>query len=169
MMVNILAWARLVGLLLFIGAPAFAHQQKLATTSVVIKENSLGLEVVHRFFLHDIEPVVRKLAGDSKLDFLSDQEAQAIFGHYVETQFLIGQAENLLFQLRYIGHEVDGQYFWVYQELSEKLNVDEIRIKHGALTEYIDGQKNLVNLEHNGHVKSAYFSQGEEWYSFSPW
>lgn len=154
-----------LGLAVFL--PAEAHQKNAALTTVVIKPDHQGIEVMHRFYIHDVEKAVNKMLGKA-VDFRMDAEAQMAFGQHVKKAFSMryrGEAQPI--DLDYIGHEVEGKFFWVYQEALFNVKVTELEVRQHSLMQIFPLQQNLVNLEGSGRVKSLSFVKGSDWQSFS--
>lgn len=136
---------------------SIAHQQKEAYITLLFNKNTGMLEVAHRFLLHDAEHIFSQGYGLEKLetwgDLLTDKRSQAAFSAYVETHFEIASSNKESLPLSSVGHEVQGKYLWVYQEMSIP-KTDEIYVKHSALQELWDEQVNHINIERDGKVRS---------------
>jgi len=135
---------------------AHAHQQKAAVTRVVFNERSGNIEVMHRFYLHDAEHAVRKLFG-SGADILAAETTRRQFAAYVEDRFEM-LADGRALPLRLIGFEIDGKFFWVYQETSIPDVIEKLSIGQQALRDIWPVQSNLVNVERAGQVSSLRFT-----------
>lgn len=141
---------------------AFAHQQKAAETTVLFNKNSGHLEVMHRFYLHDTEHAVQTLL-DKNADILNSAKTQQQFAHYVTQQFLARTLDDKQLSLSSVGHEVDGKFFWVYQESVVPDTLSGIKLFNGALRELWPTQINMVNIEGKGQVRTLYFSDNKDW------
>ena len=75
------------------GSGAFAHQLKVATTTVLFNDRSARLEVMHRFYLHDAEQVAGEIAGRGA-NLLENTEDRQRFGIYVHERFSLTDAEG---------------------------------------------------------------------------
>jgi hypothetical protein len=62
-----------------------------------------------------------------------------------------------------IGHEVEGKFFWVYQEMVIPNNLAGVKLFNGALRELWPTQINMVNIEGKGEIRTLYFSENEDW------
>ena len=150
-----LAW---LGWLLLLGlttAGTEAHQQKYASTTVALNPNTGNLEVIHRVSAHDAEHVVKVLL-DPDANLLSDESTQARFADYVRQHFALkidGQAAAL----KFVGFELEGKFFWVYQELPGPISPSQLDIRYDALQEVWPRQINLVNVEGFGPIQSIEF------------
>lgn len=141
---------------------AFAHQQKAAETTVLFNKRSGQLEVMHRFYLHDTEHAVQSLF-DKKADILNSEQTQQQFADYVSKQFLVKSAEDSKIELSQVGYEVEGKFFWVYQEAKLPEDMTRIKLYNGALRDLWPTQINMVNIEGKGKVKTLYFDQDKDW------
>ncbi|NMP31447.1 hypothetical protein HII17_07720 [Thalassotalea sp. M1531] len=141
---------------------AHAHQQKAAETTVLFNKNSGLLEVMHRFYLHDTEHAVQALF-DKHADILDSQETQQQFADYVATQFLASTLNDQALPLNNVGFEVEGKFFWVYQEAKQPKDLKGIKLFNGALRDLWPMQINMVNIEGKGDVRTLYFSDNKDW------
>lgn len=139
---------------------ASGHQQKTAITRVLFNENSGNLEVMHRFNLHDAEHAARRLLlreDGKRADILADSNTQQHFADYVTRRFFMGTDSSTPLPLKYVGHELEGEYFWVYQEVAIPQNIAELHLRHHALRDIWKQQINSVNIEFKGKVKTLIF------------
>jgi len=155
------------GLLFFISAilvlanlvstsTAFAHQQKAAETTVLFNKNSGKLEVMHRFYMHDTEHAVQSLF-DKHADIIDSKKTQQQFA------FLARTLSDQALPLANVGFEVDGKFFWVYQETTAPETLAGVKLFNGALRDLWPTQINMVNIEGKGQVRTLYFSDNKDW------
>ncbi len=130
-----------------------AHQQKEAYISLLFNERTGNMEVSHRFFLHDAEHGLGLLIAGAG-DLSTDKATQEKFFLYVQEHFDVTSAEDKKLTLKPIGYEVEGKYFWVYQE-SDIPDTTAIKLKHSALHDLWPSQTNHINIEKDGWVKSV--------------
>ncbi|XOV80497.1 MAG: DUF6702 family protein [Aestuariibacter sp.] len=126
-------------------APTFAHQIKTAISTVLFNQRSGNLEIMHRFYLHDAEHAVHHVF-DKNADIISDSKTQQRFAEYVSDRFSI-EAEESKLPLLSVGFEIEGKFFWVYQEAPLPENVSELTVAHNALRDIWPDQINTVNIE----------------------
>ncbi len=141
---------------------AFAHQQKAAETTVLFNKRSGFLEVSHRFYIHDTEHSVQSLF-DKDADIISSEKTQQQFANYVAKQFLVRTLTDEALPLTGIGYEVEGKFFWVYQETKIPSTLDGVKLFNGALRELWPTQINMVNIEGKGQIRTLYFSDNKDW------
>ena len=137
-------------------APANAHQIRSALTKVLFNKNTGNLEVMHRFYLHDAEHAVKQVIG-TRADLHNSAETREAFGKYVSERFYIKPLNGKEIHLKIVGQEVDGKFFWVYQEVKAPKNLKGLVIVHNALREIWTDQINTVNVEGIGDLKTATF------------
>jgi len=141
---------------------AFAHQQKAAETTVLFSKRSGQLEVMHRFYLHDTEHAVQAIF-DKNADILDSEKTQQQFAEYVAKQFLIQTLSGEPLPLSDVGYEVEGKFFWVYQETKLPEVLTGVKIFNGSLRDLWPTQINMVNIEGKGQVRTLYFSDNKDW------
>ena len=148
--------------LLVVTNTAFAHQQKAAETTVLFNKNSGQLEIAHRFYMHDTEHAVQTLF-DKKADIINSDKTQKQFAQYVAKEFLVISLADKQLPLTSVGYEVEGKFFWVYQETAIPENLDGVKLYNGTLRELWPTQINMVNIEGKGQVRTLYFSEDKDW------
>ena len=142
---------------------SFAHQQKAAeTTMLITQQDGKRLEVSHRFYLHDTEHAVQALL-DKDADILNSEKTQRQFAGYVEKQFTARTLNNRPLALTSVGYEVEGKFFWVYQEVALSAPLKGLKILNGSLRDLWPTQVNMVNIEGQGKVRTLYFEEQQDW------
>ncbi|WDE05096.1 hypothetical protein SG34_027990 [Thalassomonas viridans] len=149
-------------LLITMANTALAHQQKAAETTVLFNKRSGQLEVAHRFYLHDTEHAVQSLF-DKKADILNSADTQQKFADYVAQQFYLRTLADEKLPLTKVGHEVEGKFFWVYQDTKLPAETKGLKLYNGSLRELWPTQINMVNIQGQGKVRTLYFSDDKEW------
>lgn len=146
---------------LFFIAGAQAHQQKAAVSSVLFNDRSHNVEIYHRFYIHDAEHAVKHLFG-KKGDIIASKSTQKQFADYIAHQFELRDFQGQTLPLKLLGYEVEGKFFYVYQELPIPANLKGLVIKQSALLEIWSQQQNLVNVEGRGPIQSLQFVRGND-------
>ncbi|MCV6627596.1 MAG: hypothetical protein OIF38_15970 [Cellvibrionaceae bacterium] len=160
-------------LLLIIANTAQAHQQKAGITTVLFNERSGQIEIAHRFYLHDAEHAVGHLFGGGA-DIYRDAKTQQHFVNYLQQKFQLSLDGQTAAPLKLLGHELEGKFIWVYQELPlPKQMPEQIALRQLALHEQWPDQLNTVNVEamapsgkrRSGDQKalSLSFVRGDDW------
>lgn len=153
----------LLSILIIVGAgalsaPAFAHQQKAALTELLFNKRTGNLEVVHRFYLHDAEEAVRQLFGP-EADIHLKEETRATFARYAINRFSAWDQNETPVELGFIGYEIEGNYFWVYQESEAPAGtLSALTIQHDVLRDLWPDQMNTVNVEGRGSIQTKLFN-----------
>ncbi|MBU2978398.1 DUF6702 family protein [Alteromonas sp. C1M14] len=150
----------LLALLLFSTATS-AHQIKAAITTVLFNPRTENIEIMHRFNLHDAEHAVKALF-DKKADILDDEATQKEFAEYIEARFALLDINKQPLALNTVGYEVDGKFFWVYQETAQPPALEGLTIRHDALRDLWPDQINTLNVEGQGDVKTLTFRDNVE-------
>lgn len=142
-------------LLLLASTSLWAHQQKYAITTVAYNPSTGNLEVMHRLSAHDGEHLVKQLI-DPRADLLNDTATQAAFARYIRENFSLA-LDGVTSELSTVGEELDGKFFWVYQEVKLQRKPQSMTIQYDALQEIWPKQTNLVNVEGFGPLRSVEF------------
>ena len=152
--------------LLLLSANVVAHELKTALTRVVFNPRSGNIEVMHRFYVHDAEHGVKQLF-DKSADLLNSEQTQNTFSQYVSEHFSLQRLDGEVLPLTLLGGQLDGRYFWVYQEMPIPAQLDGLRIKHDSLQAIWPSQLNVVNVEGRGKVQSLSFDKDSRWQSLT--
>ena len=145
--------------ILLLAAPLSAHQQKEAITRVLFNPRTGNIEVMHRFLLHDAEHAVKELV-EANADILGSESTRQAFADYVYARFAISDQGGRPLPLSPVGQKIEGRFIWVYQEAPIPATLSVLHITHNALRDIWPEQVNLVNVEHDGDLKSATFQAG---------
>jgi hypothetical protein len=148
-------------MILFVGVTQ-AHQQKEAYTTVLFNDRTGNLEISHRFYIHDAEHALAKEIK-ANADLHNDEETRKLFTYYVSQNFSLKDSENKLLPLKIVGSEIDGKYFWVYQETPIMANMDEFYVSMFALQDVWPQQINHINFERKKDVHSIRLNNIDKW------
>ncbi|WP_397472786.1 DUF6702 family protein [Rheinheimera sp.] len=141
---------------------ALAHEMKTALTRVLFNTRSGNLEVMHRFYVHDAEHGVKELF-DKSADLLNSEQTQQTFSQYVSEHFALQTLGGEVLPLTLLGGQLDGRFFWVYQEMPLPDELQGLRIKQDALQAIWPSQINVVNVEGRGRIQSLTFDNQTTW------
>ena len=145
---------------------ASAHQQKEAYITLFVNPNTKMFEITHRFLIHDAQHIISEVLKNSDQgqettpDLISNPATQSAFADYVERNFMIADQDKSPIKVESIGYELEGKYFWVYQETVTP-SANKFFIKHQAFQEVWPDQTNHINLEVNGKVSSLRLTKTE--------
>jgi hypothetical protein len=138
-----------------------AHQQKMAISTVLFNPRTQNIEIMHRFNLHDAEHAVKEIF-DGKADIIANEATQADFAKYVIDRFAIYTLDNKALKLTFVGTELDGKHFWVYQEAPAPESLEGMVIEHNALRDIWHKQTNTINVEGMGDIQTLTFTDNTE-------
>jgi hypothetical protein len=156
---KIVIWT--LGALLFAAFSISAHQQKTAISTVLFNPRTENIEIMHRFRVHDAEHAVKEILGKDA-DIIDSKETQAQFGDYVNQRFNLFDSNEQPLPLKMVGVELEGQFFWVYQETTQPTKLDNMTIRHNALRDLWPEQINTINVEGKGKLQTLTFSDSVE-------
>jgi len=151
---------------------AVAHQQKTANTTLLVNADTGYIEISHRLYVHDAEHYMKSAFQKNGFDLISDESARVELAAYVAKCFELELGGSMVNDLKLLGSEVDGKFFWVYHIMpipSGLLEVGEIKfnIKDTILMDGIPSQTNLVHVEYLGQHKTAVFKKHDGWQSLT--
>jgi len=138
-----------------------AHEMKSAVTKVLFNQRTGNVEIMHRFYVHDAEHAVKKLL-DKSADLLAKQSTRDSFALYVSSHFQLKSDDQDL-KLSLVGNELDGRFFWVYQEVAIPKQLTQLQLRHDSLQSLWPEQVNVVNIEGRGKVKTLKFNSQQKW------
>lgn len=132
---------------------------------MLFNQRTGNLEVSHRFYVHDAEHALAK-ALKKKTDLTLNEESMQEFADYIRANFQVKTADDEVLEFETVGQEIDGKYFWVYQEMPiESLgdNDSAFKINMTALQEVWPKQINHINVEKDGKVRSVRLRKNAQW------
>jgi hypothetical protein len=157
----------LLGTLLFAAFSLSAHQQKTAISTVLFNPRTNNIEIMHRFRVHDAEHAVKEILGKNA-DIIGSKKTQKQFGDYVHQRFNLFDNDDQALPLKMVGVELDGKFFWVYQETTQSTQpshpnqLDNMTIRHDALRDLWPEQVNTINIEGKGKLQTLTFTDSVE-------
>jgi hypothetical protein len=151
----------MAGLLLIAASSVNAHQQKTAISTILFNPRTENIEVMHRFNLHDAEHAVRHIFGKNA-DIIGSTKTQQQFSDYVSQRFFMSTQDGQTIELKSAGFEIEGKFFWVYQETAEPKQLDNLVISHNALRDLWPSQINTINIEGKGDIQTLTFEDSIE-------
>jgi hypothetical protein len=151
----------LLGTLLIAAFSAGAHQQKTAISTVLFNPRTENIEIMHRFSVHDAEHAVKQILSKDA-DIIGSKITQDQFSEYVNHRFNLFDGDNTSLPLKLVGYELDGKFFWVYQETQQPTKLTDLIIRHDALRDLWPSQVNTINVEGKGNLQTLTFSESVE-------
>jgi hypothetical protein len=145
---------------LLLAAPAWAHQQKIAISTVSINPRTERLEIVHQVPVHDAEHALR-VRGAKTPDIIGSDTSREQFAAYVTQRFLL-EIDGQAVTPTYVGSEITGGSLFVYQEaLAPDGPAATMRINSQLLTDVWARQENRVNIGAGSKVQTLIFTAGD--------
>jgi hypothetical protein len=154
-------WLSLAMFTALLGVTANAHQQKIAISTILFNPSTKNIEVMHRFNIHDAEHAVKEIFGKNA-DIIASAATKQQFSDYVNQRFSMRNQAGETLPLTLVGHELDGKYFWVYQETAQPTELQSLSVIHNALRDLWPEQVNTINIEGRGELKTLTFSDSVE-------
>lgn len=156
----------LLGLALIAGLSqsATAHNYHGVLTTVDHNVTAGSMEVIHRFFAHDMEQALGQIKGEQFL-LDSGDEAEAMIKALVEQHFMMDDGDDPI-ALNWVGMEEDGEFLYVYQEAPMAMPSPTLGVMNTMLFSAFERQINAVNVRFPGMKRSYNFSRGKEHFIF---
>jgi hypothetical protein len=145
-----------LGLSVFAGGAALAHQQKIAITTVSVNQRTGMIEVVHQVPVHDAEHALA-VQGVRLPDIVGSAKSRDDFARYVARRFLIA-VDGKPVSLDYVGAEISGGSLMVYQEAPAPEGDAVVEVNSQILTDVWARQENRVNLGGGTRVETLIFT-----------
>jgi hypothetical protein len=139
----------------------YLHPIHVSVTEIEFDEKDKALEIMMRVFIDDYELAMRKHLNQPELDVLSAKNSMTVdqmSASYLKNHFRINldtKAQNV----KYLGHEREGDAFIFYIEVSNVKKFKTIQIFNDLITEIHDDQSNLVHVTVREVVKSLRLTQ----------
>ena len=130
-------------------------------STVLFNPRSENIEIMHRFRVHDAEHAVKQILGKDA-DIIDSKKTQNQFGNYVHQRFNLFDSAQQHLPLKMVGVELDGKFFWVYQETTQPTKLDNMTIRHDALRDLWPEQVNTINVEGKGKLQTLSFTDSVE-------
>lgn len=139
--------------------PAWAHQQKIAISTVSLNPRTDRLELVHQVPVHDAEHALR-VQGAKVPDIIGSAESREAFARYITRQFLL-EIDGQAITPDYVGSEIIGGSLFVYQDAPAPAPGASMRVNSQILTDVWARQENRVNIGSGTEVTTFIFTAGD--------
>jgi hypothetical protein len=131
------------------------HPLHVTVTEIEFDEKEKRLEIMMRVFADDLETAMRKQRNEPELDIITPKgtTVDQMMTEYLKSHFKIlleGKAQKVT----YLGHEIEGEAFIFYIEVSNVKKVKTISVQNDTLMEIHNDQSNLVHVTAGGTVRS---------------
>lgn len=124
------------------------HDYYLSTTSIKWIPKKQQLQLTSRFFLEDVEDLMREKTGKA-VTFLPDSNSVEIdaFVHQFYLDNLVITLENSTQEIQYLGREYKDDLLVVYAEIILPANTFKtIGVDARFFIDFLTGQQNIVHL-----------------------
>ena len=138
------------------------HPLHVSVTEIEMDEKNKALEIMMRVFIDDMELTLRKKLNEPELDIMKPKNGLTIdqmAGEYLKNHFTIS-LDGKSQKIKYLGHEVDGEAFVFYNEISNVKKWKTIQVQNDIIMEIHDDQSNLVHVTVTGKVRSLRLTTG---------
>ncbi|KQQ40148.1 hypothetical protein ASF61_05005 [Duganella sp. Leaf126] len=137
---------------------ATAHNYHMGIADISYNTRSGSTEIVHTYTAHDVAALLSRQAG--RLVDLGQPGSEALLRKYAEQQFAVAGRKGERLPLTWIGMKADADSVVIFQEIPRTRLTPGARIHNAMLTDLIPTQKNTVNVQIDGPVKTLVFDQG---------
>ena len=138
----------------------YAHQQKIAISTIALNPRSGTIEIVHQVPVHDAEHALR-YQGANNPDIIGSADSREAFARYVTRRFLL-EVDGAAVQPAYVGSEIGSGSLFVYQEApAPKDGTAMLRFNSQILTDLWARQENRVNIGAGTKVNTVIFHAGD--------
>lgn len=140
------------------------HPFHVSVSDIKYKEDKKSIQISTRIFLDDLELGLQEFAGEQTLDIMDESKWDFIeqtLGDYLLERILLWDEKGKLFELNYLGAEIEEDVMWCYIEVEKVKRLKQIKISSTILHEVWGDQENLVHFRAFGKVKSARLFTGE--------
>ncbi|PHZ85762.1 DUF6702 family protein [Paremcibacter congregatus] len=137
-----------------------AHRFYAAFTQIDLREKKQTVEIVHRLFTHDVEDMLQVTVGNPA--GLGEKELEALLRDFVEGAFALYDGEGQRLPLSWIGMEYATDNVLIYQEAPLPADPSQFTVINRLFMKQFEEQKNTVNVEMNGDIRTRIFTKGRE-------
>lgn len=135
------------------------HPFHIGVCEILYNEENKSLEISQKLFIDDLETAYRKHSGDG--DFIIDEDIdqrREITLSYLKENFIL-KIDGKVAPYTYLGAEIEADALWLYIEVENVQEFNEIDLTYKPLTEVFDDQQNLVHFKIAGDKKSFILSK----------
>jgi hypothetical protein len=139
------------------GTVSHAHNFHMGIADISYNQSTGNTEIVHTYTGHDLAALLANLYGQ-QFD-LGRPDSEPPLRRYVEKQFTLSDADGKRLPLQWVGAKVDADSVLVFQEIKGVKLKKGSRIHNALLVDFLPSQRNTVNVETDGTVKTLFFDQ----------
>lgn len=140
--------------LLATAAPASAHRVHAGVTEIAVNPRTGEMELITRVFAHDLAEALGELEADAAA-FIASPDGLERVGAYALEYLRMADGEGTLFDLTYVGAEVEGEFAWIYLAAPAPADQSAFIVDNDILADHFDDQVMMTNLRFNSHVRTA--------------
>ncbi len=131
------------------------HPLHVTVTEIEFDEKEKRLEIMMRVFADDLETTLRKQFNQPELDIIHPKglTVDQMMTEYLKNHLKIS-LEGKPQKVAYLGHEIEGEAFIFYIEVTNVKKLKTISVSNDTLMEIHNDQSNLVHVTVRGTVRS---------------
>lgn len=142
--------------------PSGFHTFHTSLTRIDYVEKDRLAQITIQLFSHDLVPVLeRKSKKRIDLDVKSP-ENDKIIADYLSSQFVLLGIDDKPKPFNWVGKETDVDMIYIYLEISELENFDNLKLRNTIFFEDFPEQTNLVIARFNGKKTDLVFKTGDK-------
>jgi hypothetical protein len=146
-----------VTMLALASTASHAHDFHMGIADISYNQRTGSTEIVHSYTGHDLATLLTNLYG-RQFD-LGRADSEAPLRRYVEKQFTITDVEGNRLPLKWVGVKVDADSVVIFQEIPGVKLTKGSRLHNALLVDFLPSQRNTVNVETDGTIKTLFFDQ----------
>lgn len=134
------------------------HKTHVSLSNIVYKKESKIFQVTTRLFIDDIENALRKkYHTKTELDTKKEtSDTDLLFQKYFNENLII-TLNNQKIKLQFLGKEYDQDIVYVYFEMENISDFNQISIQNSLLFDLFDDQQNITKLKIDDYQKTLFF------------
>jgi hypothetical protein len=139
-----------------------AHPFYVSICQIDYNEETKSLEIAVKIFADDLLLGLEN-AGKTKIylgEKKEDVKADEYIFDYLSSQYRF-MVNNEKANLTFVGKELDNDVVWTYLEIENIVSLNTIDVKCTLLTEVLESQSNIIQVNKNGIIKNMLLSKNK--------
>ncbi len=139
-----------------------AHPFYVSICQIDYNEETKSLEIAVKIFADDLLLGLEN-AGKTKIylgEKKEDVKADEYIFDYLSSQYSF-MVNNEKANLTFVGKELDNDVVWTYLEIENIASLNTIDVKCTLLTEVLESQSNIIQVNKNGIIKNMLLSKNK--------
>jgi len=132
-----------------------AHREQTILTTMECNERTGLAEIIHRTFAHDVEHTLGNRL--QVLGGLDNLEARARVSLEFSNSFTLWNEQGEKIPLQLVGAELDGEFFYIYQEAGCDILLGPLNVRHEMMRNYWPDMTNQLNIYYPSGTRSLVF------------